>query len=78
MKVVVIAGIPGSGSTTVLKKALEELDYLHVNYGDVMLEIAKSDWSCREQGFSEETFTRHSKGSSGKCCTKYKREVRTK
>jgi adenylate kinase len=43
MKVVVIAGIPGSGSTTVLKKALEELDYLHVNYGDVMLEIAKSD-----------------------------------
>ncbi len=43
MKVVVIAGIPGSGSTTVLKKALEELDYLHVNYGDVMLEIAKSN-----------------------------------
>ncbi|MFY9637363.1 MAG: adenylate kinase [Methanobacterium sp.] len=43
MKVVVIAGIPGSGSTTVLKKALEELDYLHVNYGDVMLEIAKKN-----------------------------------
>jgi adenylate kinase len=43
MKVVVIAGIPGSGSTTVLSKALEELDYLHVNYGDVMLEIAKGD-----------------------------------
>ena len=41
MKVVVIAGIPGSGSTTVLSKVLEELDYLHVNYGDVMLEIAK-------------------------------------
>lgn len=43
MKVVVIAGIPGSGSTTVLSKALEELDYLYVNYGDVMLEIAKGD-----------------------------------
>jgi adenylate kinase len=43
MKVVVIAGIPGSGSTTVLSKVLEELDYMHVNYGDVMLEIAKSD-----------------------------------
>jgi adenylate kinase len=43
MKVVVIAGIPGSGSTTVLKKALEELDYVHVNYGDEMLEIAKRD-----------------------------------
>jgi adenylate kinase len=27
----------------VLKKALEELDYLHVNYGDVMLEIAKNN-----------------------------------
>ena len=43
MKVVVIAGIPGSGSTTVLSKVLEELDYMHVNYGDVMLEIAKSN-----------------------------------
>ena len=43
MKLVVVAGIPGSGSTTVLSKALEELDYLHVNYGDVMLEIAKGD-----------------------------------
>lgn len=43
MKVVVVAGIPGSGSTTVLTKALEDLDYLHINYGDVMLEIAKKD-----------------------------------
>jgi adenylate kinase len=41
MKVVVVAGIPGSGSTTVLKGALENLDYVHVNYGDVMLEIAQ-------------------------------------
>lgn len=41
MKVVVVAGIPGSGSTTVLSKALVDLDYVHVNYGDVMLEIAK-------------------------------------
>ncbi len=40
MKVVVVAGIPGSGSTTVLKHALKETDYIHVNYGDVMLEIA--------------------------------------
>lgn len=43
MKVVVVAGIPGSGSTTVLTKALEDLDYLHINYGDIMLEIAKKD-----------------------------------
>ncbi len=40
MKVVVVAGIPGSGSTTVLTNALENLDYTHVNYGDVMLTIA--------------------------------------
>lgn len=39
MKVVVVAGIPGSGSTTVLENTLEELDYISVNYGDVMLEI---------------------------------------
>jgi adenylate kinase len=38
MKVVVVAGIPGSGSTTVLQHALKETDYVHVNYGDVMLE----------------------------------------
>lgn len=43
MKVVVVAGIPGSGSTTVLTKALEHLDYLHINYGDVMLEIAEKE-----------------------------------
>ncbi len=41
MKVVVIAGIPGSGSTTVLDHALESLDYINVNYGDAMLQIAQ-------------------------------------
>jgi adenylate kinase len=41
MKVVVVAGIPGSGSTTVLEHALENLDYVHVNYGDVMLQTAQ-------------------------------------
>jgi adenylate kinase len=41
MKLVVLTGIPGSGSTTVLKKTLEEVDYLHINYGDMMIEIAK-------------------------------------
>lgn len=43
MKVVVIAGIPGSGSTTVLNKALETLDYVNVNYGDIMTKIAQED-----------------------------------
>jgi len=41
MKVVVVAGIPGAGSTTVLKHALKQLDYIHVNYGDVMLMVAQ-------------------------------------
>lgn len=40
MKLVVLTGIPGSGSTTILNKTLEEVDYLHLNYGDIMTEIA--------------------------------------
>ncbi len=43
MKVVVIAGIPGSGSTTVLNKALENIDYINVNYGDIMIKIAQDE-----------------------------------
>jgi len=42
LKLIVLTGIPGSGSTTVLKKTLEEIDYIHLNYGDVMTEIAIS------------------------------------
>ena len=40
MKLVVLTGIPGSGSTTLLKKAHEQVDYTHLNYGDIMTEIA--------------------------------------
>ena len=40
MKLVVLTGIPGSGSTTLLNKALEQVDYVHLNYGDIMTEIA--------------------------------------
>ena len=40
MKLVVLTGIPGSGSTTVLGKALDEVDYVHLNYGDIMTELA--------------------------------------
>ena len=40
MKLVVLTGIPGSGSTTLLNKALEKVDYVHLNYGDIMTEIA--------------------------------------
>ena len=40
MKLVVLTGIPGSGSTTVLNKALEEVDYVQLNYGDIMTDLA--------------------------------------
>lgn len=40
MKLVVLTGIPGSGSTTVLNKVLEEVDYINLNYGDIMTELA--------------------------------------
>ncbi len=42
--IVVVTGTPGAGKTTVLNKALEKVkDYVVVNYGDVMLEVAKSE-----------------------------------
>ena len=40
MKLVVLTGIPGSGSSTLLGKALDKVDYVHLNYGDIMTEIA--------------------------------------
>ncbi|MBC7114747.1 MAG: adenylate kinase [Archaeoglobi archaeon] len=40
MSVIVVTGIPGVGSTSVVKKALEKSDFKYVNYGDVMFEIA--------------------------------------
>ena len=44
--IVVITGVPGSGKTTVVKRALEELQksgiqYEVINYGDVMLELMR-------------------------------------
>ena len=52
MKLVVLTGIPGSGSTTVLKKTLEEVDYLHLNYGDIMTEIAVETSRCANSTMS--------------------------
>ncbi|WP_458403038.1 adenylate kinase [Methanobrevibacter sp.] len=40
MKLVVLTGIPGSGSSTLLNRALDEVDYVHLNYGDMMTKIA--------------------------------------
>jgi adenylate kinase len=41
MNIVVLAGIPGTGSTTVLNKVLEKVDYVNINYGNIMFEIAE-------------------------------------
>ena len=41
MNIVVLAGIPGTGSTTVLNKVLEEINYVNINYGNVMFDIAQ-------------------------------------
>ncbi|AAM01242.1 adenylate kinase [Methanopyrus kandleri] len=42
--VIVATGVPGVGATTVTTEAVKELEgYEHVNYGDVMLEIAKEE-----------------------------------
>jgi adenylate kinase len=42
MKVVVITGTPGVGKSTVLERALEEIEegYEIINFGDAMLEVA--------------------------------------
>jgi len=45
-KVVVITGVPGSGKTTVVNGALDELkksniEYQVINYGDIMLELMR-------------------------------------
>ena len=40
MNIVVLAGIPGTGSTTVLNKVLEEVDYVNIYYGNIMFDIA--------------------------------------
>lgn len=40
MNIVVLAGIPGTGSTTVLNKVLEKVDYVNINYGNIMFDIA--------------------------------------
>ncbi|MCI5866657.1 MAG: adenylate kinase [Methanosphaera sp.] len=40
MNIVVLAGIPGTGSTTVLNEVLEQVDYVNINYGNVMFDIA--------------------------------------
>ncbi|CEG11803.1 Adenylate kinase [groundwater metagenome] len=41
---IVVTGIPGTGKTTVLEKAIAESEkkYAHVNYGNVMFDEAKS------------------------------------
>ena len=40
--VVVVTGVPGVGKTTLCRRVSEDLGYNYVNYGDLMLDIAKS------------------------------------
>ena len=40
--VVVVTGVPGVGKTTLCRRVSEDLGYNYVNYGDLMLNIAKS------------------------------------
>ncbi|MEN6291522.1 MAG: adenylate kinase [Methanobacterium sp.] len=41
--VVVVTGVPGVGKTTLCRRVSEDLGYNYVNYGDLMLDIAKSE-----------------------------------
>ncbi|MHC1566538.1 MAG: adenylate kinase [Candidatus Syntropharchaeia archaeon] len=50
MMIIVLTGIPGVGSSTVLKGALKEKsNFISVNYGDVMFEIAREKGLVRER-----------------------------
>lgn len=53
-KIVVVTGVPGSGKTTVLEKALKQLKaqrvtYSVLNYGDVMLELMREREGVRDR-----------------------------
>lgn len=39
---VVVTGVPGVGKTSLCRKVCEDLGYIYINYGDLMLSIAKS------------------------------------
>jgi adenylate kinase len=40
--VVVVTGVPGVGKTTLCRRVSKDLGYNYVNYGDLMLDVAKS------------------------------------
>ncbi len=39
--IVVVGGVPGSGKTSVIRRAREFVDFDYVNYGDLFFELAK-------------------------------------
>lgn len=41
--VVVVTGVPGVGKTTLCRRVSKDLGYTYINYGDLMLDIAKSE-----------------------------------
>ena len=38
---IIVAGIPGAGKTTIMDRVAEKINYKIVNYGDLMLEMAR-------------------------------------
>ena len=40
--VVVVTGVPGVGKTTLCRRVSKDLGYNYINYGDLMLDVAKS------------------------------------
>jgi len=47
--VVILSGIPGTGKTTVMEKALEKKNFEFVTYGSVMLEIAREEMGTEDR-----------------------------
>ena len=39
--IVVVGGVPGSGKTSVIRRAREHMDFDYVNYGDLFLDLAR-------------------------------------
>ncbi len=43
--IIVVGGVPGSGKTSVIKKAMDYEDFDYVNYGDLFFQLARERYS---------------------------------
>ena len=73
MKLIVLAGIPGSGSTTILERTLKEVDYVHLNYGDVMARIGMEKGFVNDRDELRKLPSEIQKGIQKEAATKIKR-----